>query len=219
MLGQGCLAARGAGRGLAGRWWVSLAGGGGGGVGRCAAPPRGLGQGALGAGGGKVALLRSVSPPPPGRAPRRVASSLPRLPHCIGSRPHAAVPLRPMGFRRAPAEGCRSAAGTAGVGGRMTGGTRRTAARAAAVAPLLGCRGPPGGGGGGGVSPRARLGGAGPPSPWPASRCPRAGGGRGGGGGGGRGGGSPQSLSRPLVPLTGGCGGAPWSSRPRGASR
>ena len=66
MLGRGCVAGPRAGRGPAGRWWVSLPGGGGGGL--IGAPPLlgGSVGGPRGAGGRKVALLRFVSPPPPG---------------------------------------------------------------------------------------------------------------------------------------------------------
>ena len=154
----------------------------------------------------------------PGRVPRWVASFVPRLPHCIGSRLSAAVPLRPTGRPCAPAQGRRPAAGTAGVGGRLTGGTRRTAVLAAAVVPLPGCRGPPGGGGGGGggagVTPPGPAGGGvrgrRPPGRPPAVRW--SGGKRGGGrGGGGR---SPSAVpwrrspaavgGRPGVPCPGG---------------
>ena len=188
---------------------VGQSGGGGG----FRAPPH-LGGSAGGprrAGGGKVALLRSGSPPSPGGKPRWVASSLPRPPHGTGTR--AAVLVRPTGCPCAPGLWCWPAAGTAGVGGSLTGGTRHTAARTAAMAPLPGCRGPLGGGGlppglAGGVR------GCRPPGRPPAVR------GLGGGGRGERGGGSsPLSPSGPLVLLPGDCRGAAWWSRLRGASR
>ena len=91
----------------------------------------------------------------------------------------AAVPLRPT----APAQGRRSAAGTAGVSGRLTGGAWRAAALPAALAS------PP-------WAPQPSRGGAGPPSLRPAYGRPRAGGGGGGEGWGG--GGVP--CSPPLVP-------------------
>ena len=69
--------------------------GGGGWAGRCANPPRGLGRGAPQGGGWEGRLAAVCLSALPGRAPRRVALSLPCLPHCIGSRPSAAVPLRP----------------------------------------------------------------------------------------------------------------------------
>ena len=80
MFSRGCRAAPGAGRGLAGRRWVSLAG-----RGRAASAPypRGLARGAPrgGEGGGLFAAV--CSPAFSGRARRRVASSVPRPPCCI----------------------------------------------------------------------------------------------------------------------------------------
>ena len=92
VLGRGCLAAPGAGRGLAGCWWVSLVGGGGG---RCAAPRWGLGGGASGGGGGgSVCLGLSLCPPAGG-----TVVALPPTLHRLASacrRPDAVrgVPLR-----------------------------------------------------------------------------------------------------------------------------
>ena len=164
MLGRGRLATKGA-----GSVWRGAGGG------RCAAPQPGVRPGGPvghGAGGCSASVRLSA---PPGRAPRRAASSLLRPPHCTGSRPHAAVQVRPAGCPCAQAQGCRPAAGTAGVGGRLTGGTRRTAARTAAVAPLPGC------GGllwGGGLTPGFAGG-------LQGSGCPWVGGGEGRGRGGG----------------------------------
>ena len=166
VLGLGCLAVPGARRGLAGRWWVSLVGGGGWLVG---APPL-VRASARGRG---VALPWFCLSVPPGRASRQAAPSLPCPPHCTGSRPRAATRMRSAGCPCALAQGCWPAGGTAGVGRRLTWGMRRTAACTVEVAPLSGCRGPLGGGG---VSLWRGRGGAGPPSPWPASGCPRAGG-------------------------------------------
>ena len=95
---------------------------------------------------------------------------------------HVAVLLRPP----APAHSCRSAAGTAGVSGRLTGGACGAAALAAVRAS------PP-------WVPRPSRGGAGPPPLRPAPGRPRAGGG--GEEGGGEGwvvGGVPRNP--PLVP-------------------
>ena len=92
-----------------------------------------------------------------------------------------------------PAQSCWSAAGTAGVSGRPTGGTWRATALAAAVAS------PP-------WAPRPSRGGARPPPPWLASGRSRAGG---GGEGGGRAGGE---WGFPAVPPWSPCV-APWWSR------
>ena len=183
VLGRSCLAAPGAGRGLAGRWWVSLVGGGGG---LCAAPCRGLGRGAPGGRGRAVALPRSISPFPPaghqGGPLRRCTA-----PHTAPARVRVPPPGCGQGCPCAPAQGCWPAAATVGLGGPLTGGMRRTAACTVAVAPLPGCRGPLGGRGGFSLWPGG--GDAGPPSPWPASGCPWAGRGR---GGRGRRGGAPR---------------------------
>ena len=76
MFSWGCQGVPGAWRGLVGRRWVSLAGGGG----AASAPyPRGLARGAP-RGGGRGGLFAAVcSPAYPGRAPRRVALSAPML--------------------------------------------------------------------------------------------------------------------------------------------
>ena len=109
------------------------------------APPLigGSAGGARGAGGGGVTLPRYVSPPTPGGHEGGL------LRHCSAlhaAQAHVRAPMmRPAECPCAPAQGCRPAAGTAGVVGRLTGGTRRTAARTAAAAPP-GCRGPLGGG-------------------------------------------------------------------------
>ena len=186
VLGRGCLAAPGAGRGLAGRWWVSLAGG-------------------RGAGGRSASVCLSAAP---GWASRRPTLSLRCPPDRTGLRPRAAARMRSAGCPCAPAQGGWPSAGTVGVGERLTGGMRRTAACTLAAGPLPGCRGPlregvslwPGGGG------------AGLPSPWPACGCPRAWGGRGGRGGGG----SPLSPFGPPVLLSDGCGGLPDGLGPGG---
>ena len=78
---RGCWAAPGAGRGLVGRRWVSLPGGGGGGC-QCALPPGARPGGS--AGWGRGGFFAAVSSPaPPGLAPRRVASSASCPPCCI----------------------------------------------------------------------------------------------------------------------------------------
>ena len=166
---------------------------GGGGAGRCAAPPRGLSRGAQRGGGREGRLAAVCFSALPGRPPRRVASPVPRPPHCFGSRPSAAVPLRLTGCPCSPAQGCRPAAGTAGVGQRLTGGTQRTAALAAAAAPLPWVSRPSrgGGGGGGGGGARARGGGCGAAVPLAGLRLSVGGGGDGGWGRGGL----------PVVPL------------------
>ena len=100
LFGLDCWAATCAGRGLAGRRLVSLAGG----VGVVVAPshPGGPPRGPAGRRG--EGLLAAVCFSAfPGQAPRRVAVSLPRPPQCIGSCQGAAVPLRPTGRPRAPA--------------------------------------------------------------------------------------------------------------------
>ena len=191
VLGRGCLAAPGAGRGLAGCWWVSLAGGGGGwSVRRPSSGARPGGPRGWGAGGRSASVCLSA---PPGRASSRPTRSLSRPPHCTGSRPRAAARMRSAGCPCAPAQGCWPAAGTVGVGGRLTGGMRRTAACTVAMAPLPGCRGPLGGGCGAAV-PLAGL----------LLSVGRGGERR----EGGRGGGCPLSPSGPPVRLPGGCGGA-----------
>ena len=100
VLGQGCLAAPGAGRGLAGRWGIRLARGGGGrSLRRSSSRARpGWAQGGRGAGGYSASFCLS---PPAGRASRRAAPSLPCSPplHWLASacrRPDAVcgVPLR-----------------------------------------------------------------------------------------------------------------------------
>ena len=175
MLGWGCLAAPGAERGLAGRWWVSLAGGG---VGRCDAPPRGLGRGAPRGGGreGCSAAVRLSALP--GWAPRRVTLSLPRPPNCTGSHLRATVLVLPTGCPCGPAQGCRPAAGTAGVGSRRTGSVY-----GGSGAPTWVSR--PSRGRGGGSPAGTGGGGAGSPSPWPALGCPWVRGEEGEGGEGG----------------------------------
>ena len=96
LLGWGCLAAPGAGRGMAGCRWVSLVRGGGG----CAAPCRGLGRGAPGGGGRGVALpLSDLCPPLAGIKAGRSGVALPPTLHRLASacrRPDAVrgVPLR-----------------------------------------------------------------------------------------------------------------------------
>ena len=94
MLSRACRAAPGAGRGLAGRRWVSLAGGGGG-LTVCRTPG-GSSGGPRGGGSGEVSLPRSVPPPSPGGHKGRLLRLCPAL--------HAAflgvpVPLRPSGRR------------------------------------------------------------------------------------------------------------------------
>ena len=127
------------------------------------------GAGGRGAGGCSASVCLSA---PPGRASRQAAPSVSCATHCTGSRPRAAVRMRSAGCPCAPPRGFRPAAGTVGVGRRLTAGMRRTAACTVAVAPLSGCLGP-------------LRGGSGPPFPWLASGCPWAGGERGGRGGGG----------------------------------
>ena len=173
---RGCGAALGAGRGLVGRRWVSLAGRGG----------RGL-------------FAAVCSPAFPRRAPRRAASSDPALHVAF---PDAAVPLRPT----APAQSCRSAAGTAGVTGRPTGGAWHAAALATAVASLPWVQQP-------------SRGGAGTSPLWPATSRPRAGGG-GEWGGGGSGFscfwflvGPPEATAKPK----GGCRKIAAPNRPQGS--
>ena len=158
------------------------------------APPLigGSARGARGAGGRRVALPRSVSPPPPGRAPRRAALSSPCPPHCSGSCPRAAVQVWLRGSPCAPAQGCWPAAGTAGVGGRVTWGMRHTAARTAAVTPLPGCSSPLLGA----HSPRARRGGCRAAVSLAGLRLAVGSGGRGGRGRGGGG----AHLCPPLSP-------------------
>ena len=90
LLGRGCLAAPGAGRSLAGRWWVSLVWGGGGG-GRCAAPRRWLGREAPGGGGWGITLLRFVPLPPPGRHQGGPLQRCP-VPHTAAARVHVPPP-------------------------------------------------------------------------------------------------------------------------------
>ena len=194
----GLPAAPGAGRGLVGRRRVSLAGGGGGGA--ASAPyPRGLARGAP-RGGGRGGLFAAVcSPAFPGRAPRRVASSAPRPQCCIpGCRRSAAAHGVPLSAR---------AGGTAGMSGRLIGGTWHVARLAAAVAsPLWVPR--PSRGGCGAAASLAGL--------WLSAG--RGGGGRGGGRGGGEKG-FPQSHPCPLASPAGSQGGAAWWFRSWGASR
>ena len=195
MLGQGCLAAPGAGRGLAGRWWVILAGGGGGG--RCAAPPQKLGRGPRGAGGGKVALLRSFSPPSPAghqggslRHHPAIHTALVRVrPSCRGPRDAIA--------RRHSAAGLLRVLREWACGWREACGVQQRVPRQ--WHPSLGVAG---------ISA-----GVSPPLAWlSVARGGRRGGGEGGGG-------SPLSLSGPLVLLPGRCGGAARWPRLPGASR
>ena len=186
VLRRGCLAAPGAGRGLAGRQWVSLGGGGGGG--RCAAPIGGSAWGSLGAGGGgSLCLGLSLCLPRTGIKAGRSGLALSlegRPPYCTDSRACAAARMRSAGCHCAPAQGCWPAAVLVGVGGQRTGAARRTGP----VAPLPRCRrplergwvshgpaggvaGPPlGGGGEGGGLPAVHL-----RSPGTALRWPQGG--------------------------------------------
>ena len=156
LFGWGRWAAPGPGRGLAGRCWVRLVGGGGG---RCAAPPSG-------------APLRSLPLLPP--------------PYCLPAR------CRPAAVYGAPLSAGAGLPACCGHCGSVRAADWRHSACSRAC---HGCGFPPG--------CRGPLGGvAGPPPPWSASGCPRAG----GGGRGPRGGGFPAP---------------PWSSdaalrRPRG---
>ena len=194
VLDRGCLAGPGARRGLAGRWWVSLAGGG-----VVGAPPlvRGSAGEPWGAGGGWLLCLGCVSAPP-GHASTRAAPLLPCPPDCTGSPSRAAARMRSAGCPCTPVQGCWPAAGNVGVGGRLTGGMRRTAACTVALAPHLGCCGPllagvslwPGGGIAGSPSPRRAPGCLGGERVW-----------------GGTGGAFSLSTSGPPVLLSGGCGG------------
>ena len=92
----------------------------GGGGCQCAVPPGARPEGPAG-GGGEVSLPRSVPPPSAGG---HQGGSLRLYPALHAAFLGVAVPLRPT-----------AAADTAGVSGRPTGGTRRAAALAAAVAP------------------------------------------------------------------------------------
>ena len=128
---------------------------------RCAAPRLGLGRGAG---------VRSASvclPAPPRRASRRAAPSLPFAPHCTGSLPRAAAQMRSGAGLLACGGYCGN--GRAAYWGHASYGSvyRSSFTPDWVLRPSRG-----------GVVPLARGGGAaGPPSPWPASCCPRAGGG------------------------------------------
>ena len=173
VLGRGCLASPGAGRGLAGHWWVSLLGGGGG---RRAAPLRGHGWGAPGGGGGgslclgpSLCLPRAgtkaghigVAKPMEGVAPilQRLVSAC-RRPDAVRG-----VPLR----AGAGLQACRSYCGSGRAADWGARGVRAQWRSSPGAAALWG--------GGSGA------GGAGPESASLASGCPWVGGGRGGRGG------------------------------------
>ena len=191
MFSRGCRAAPSAGRGLAGRRWVSLAGGGG----AASAPyPRGPVRVAP-RGGGRGGLFAAVcSPAFSGRAPRRVASSVPRPPCCItGCRRSAAAHWAPLS---AGAELPLSSRHCGSEWAAHWGHSVRGCARRGVGVPPLGAAALSGGMRG------RRL-----PGRPPAIRGP---------GGGGGGGGSPQSPPGPPAPPPGGPGGWPGGSGPRG---
>ena len=172
VLGRGCLASPGARRGLGGRRWVSLVGGGGGrSVRRPPAGARLRGLGGRSVGGRSASL---------GRAPKRASAALPSLwrawpPYCTGPRLRAAAWTRVAGRLCAPVHDRWPVAGTVGAGGRRTAGR---AAYGPSGAPPRVPRPPRGGGGGGSPGPAGGVRGRRPRGRPPAVR----GLGRGGGG-------------------------------------
>ena len=166
LFGPGRWAAPGPGRGLAGRRWVSLAGGGGGGL-----PPGGL--------------PRSIFPPSPGG---HQGGSLRLCPALHTALAHVRVPpsrCGPQGaFERRRRAASLLRALREWAGGRLRAlGVQQRLLRL--WHPPLGVAGPSGGG-----RPTGLVwGGAGLLPPWLAFGCPRAGG-REGGRGGGEGGGA-----------------------------
>ena len=194
---RGCQAAPGAGHGLAGSRWTSLAGG------AASAPyPWGLARGAPRGGRRGGLFAAPCSPAFSRRAPRRVTSHVPRPPWCIpGCRRSAAARGAPL------SAGAELPVGSGHCGSEWAvdwGHSAPGSARRGCGVPPLGAAALPGG-----VRGR-RL-----PGRPPAVRG--LGGGR--GGGGRRGGCSPQSPPGPLAPPPGGRGRAAWWFRSRGASR
>ena len=200
MFSRGCWAAPGTGHGLAGRRWVSLAGGGGGC--QCTVPPGTRPGGHAGRGAGR-SLCRGLLPRllwASTKAGRLVCAPPSMLhswvsPSCCGPRGALERRRRAAGRQRALRVGGRLGA----LGARLC--------LPQLWRPSPGCRGPFGGAGAG-LLPF-----------WPASGRPRTGGEGGGGRRGGGTGGSPQSPPRPLAPPPGGRGLAAWWFPSRGARR
>ena len=201
MLGRGCLAAPGAGRGLAGGWWVSLAGWGGGRgvvsalplVGGSAGGPRGAG------GGGSLCTGLHLCPARVGIKAGRPIVVLPPTLHRLAS-----ACRRPDAVRGVP---LRAGTGLLACRGNCGSGRAAACGHAAYSSVYCGSGAPswvPRPYRGGGVPFWPDEGSAGLPSPWTSSGCPWGGerGER------GRWGGSPLLPSGPPVLLSGGCGGA-----------